>query len=411
MGCGGARHRLRLFVAGQGVNGLGSMISSVALPLVAVDRLHASTFVVGLLEAVEWIPAVMIGVPAGALLDRSQARSRSIMMAANVGQAAATAVVPATAAAGLLDLPVLLAAAVTTGFFTVFFQAGYAPYLRSLVPADGYASATAQLQAAQSAARLTGPAVAGALAEAVGAAATVLADAGSFLISFLSLALSPPTRSPPPSPTNPQPLRSQILDGLSHLGASPLLRTLATATATANLFLTAIGAIEIPFLVRDVGASAVWIGGLFALGGTGGLAGSLLLTRAAHRFGLEPIARTAIAITAPAALLIPLTHHGAAIAFFAIAAPPTSFGIALASASFLTLRLHHTPPELQARISAASRTLTAATIPIGALLGGALAQLLGNRTALLLLAAGYLTFGLSLLRNPNLHRTARSPRP
>lgn len=404
MGLEGSRDRLRLFVAGQGVNGLGSMISSVALPLVAVDRLHASTFAVGVLEAVEWISAVVIGLPVGALLDRFQARSRSIMMAANLGQAAATAVVPATAATGLLDLPILLAAAMTTGFFTVFFQAGYAPYLRSLVPRAEYAPATAQLQAAQSASRLTGPAVAGALAQTIGAAATLLADAGSFLISFLTLALNAPGRTPPPSPTNPLSFGSQIRNGLSHLTRSPLLITLAVATATANLFLAAIGAVEIPFLVRDAGAPAAWIGILFALGGAGGLAGSLLLTRAAHRFGLEPIARTAIAITAPAALLIPLTQHGPAIAFFALAATPTSFGIALASASFLTLRLQHTPPDLQARISAASRTLTAATIPIGALLGGGLAQLLGNRLALLLLAAGYVTFGLALLRNPDLHR-------
>ena len=73
----------------------------------------------------------------------------------------------------------------TTGFFIVFFQAGYAPYLRSLVPPAEYAPATAQLQAAQSAARLTGPAVAGVLAQTIGAAATVLADAGSFLICLL----------------------------------------------------------------------------------------------------------------------------------------------------------------------------------------------------------------------------------
>ena len=84
-----SRRPLRLFAAGQGVNALGSMVSSVALPLVAVDRLHASTFVVGALEAIGWLPAVLIGLPAGALLDRHQPRARAVMMAANLGQAAA----------------------------------------------------------------------------------------------------------------------------------------------------------------------------------------------------------------------------------------------------------------------------------------------------------------------------------
>jgi hypothetical protein len=73
-----SRRPLRTFVAGQGVNALSSMVSTLALPLVAVDRLHATTLAVGALEAVEWLPAVLIGLPVGALVDRHQARARSI---------------------------------------------------------------------------------------------------------------------------------------------------------------------------------------------------------------------------------------------------------------------------------------------------------------------------------------------
>lgn len=404
--------RLRWFIAGQGINGLGTMISSVALPLVAVDRLHASTFMVGLLEAVQWIPALVIGLPVGAAMDRFQPRARTIMMSANLGQAAATAVVPATAAAGLLTLPVMLAAAGVAGFFTVFFQAGYTPYLRSLVAPADYVSATARVQATRSATRLTGPALAGALVQALGAAITLLSDAASFLVSFLSLAIARAPAITTPAQERPQQrLREDIRAGLAHLRSHRPLLTIALATAAANLFLTAIGAIEIPFLVRDVRASSTWIGILFALTGTGSLIGSLLLTRISKRFGLTTIARAAIATTAPAALLIPLTHHGLAMVFFALAGPPTSFGIALASTSFISLRLQWTPAELQARISTTSQTLTAATIPTGALLGGALGQLIGNRTALLALALGYLAFGLRLLRSPNLHATTTPPHP
>ena len=396
-----SRRPLRLFVAGQGVNALGSMVSTVALPLVAVDRLHAATVVVGALEAVEWVPAVLIGLPVGALLDRHHGHARAVMMVANLGQAAAVAAVPAAAAAGVLTVPLLLAAAATVGLFTVWFQAGYSPYLRGLVDGDDYLAVTSTTRGAQDVARLAGPTLAGVLVEAVGAAATVVSDAASFLVSFASLAAAPAAR-PAPTAAPAESLAAQMRAGLRHLCASPLLRTLAWATASINLFLTAMGAIEIVFLVRNLHTPAGWIGVLVALGGLGGIAGSILATRLERRYGLGRLARTAIAVTAPATLLMPAASPGPGLILFALAGPPTSLGIAVASISFTTLRLQHCPGQLLARVSTTTRTLTAATIPLGALLGGALGQLLGNRTTLLLLAASYVTFGLLLLATPSL---------
>ncbi len=141
----------RSFLAGQSVNGLGTMVATVALPLVAVERLHATVFDVGILEAVEWVPAMTIGLPVGALIDRHQHQARVIMMGANLGQAAAVAAVPVSAATGVLTLAVLLAAAFTAGLFGTFFQTGYSPYLRQLVAPDDLATASARLRAGQSA--------------------------------------------------------------------------------------------------------------------------------------------------------------------------------------------------------------------------------------------------------------------
>lgn len=400
------RWRRRVFVGGQGVNALGSMVSSMALPLVAIDRLHASTFVVGALEAVEWLPAVLIGLFAGALLDRHRAHTRHVMMAANLGQAASVAAIPAAAAAGILSVPVLLAAAANAGLFTVWFQAGYSPYVRALVESDDYLAVNGQTRGMTSLATVTGPTLAGALVETVGSAATILADAASFLVSFVSLAVLPDRTAPSSEPR--EPLAREIKRGVAHLYASPLLRTLAWATASVNLFLTAIGAIEIVFLVREVHAPADWIGLLIAFGGVGGIVGAVLAPRLSRRFGLERLARTAVAATAPAVLLMPLTSHGAGMAYFALAGLAASLGISAVSISFSTLRLQHCPAHLLARVSTTSRTLSATTIPVGALLGGALGQFAGTRTALLILAAGYLALGVVLLVTPSLRELPMS---
>ncbi len=393
-----ANRAFRLLWAGQSVNELGSFISMVALPLLAVSHLNASTLDVGALEAVQWIPAVVIGLPAGALVDRSHHR-RHIMMAANLGQAAALASVPVTAAAGVLSLFTLLAAAFAAGLFGVFFQTAYSPFLRAIVPPDQLVAANGRLQSSWSAAQVSGPAIGGVLVQVIGAANAVIADAASFLISLVSLwairADEPLTSAP-----SRQSVRTQIRGGLHHLGADPLLRTMAIVGALANLLLTAIGAVEIVFLVRSVGVTAGGVGVLLATSGIGGLAGALSASPIERWLGTPLTARSALACTAPFALLIPLTYRGAALVFFALGAFAASFGISVVSIMFASLRQATCPPHLLGRVGASSQLLTAVTIPVGAIAGGILGQHIGNRSAILVGAIAYTAVGLAASMSP-----------
>ena len=59
-----------LFWVGESVSGFGSAITTVALPLVAVSTLHASTGMVALLTAANWLPWMLFGLPAGTWVDR-----------------------------------------------------------------------------------------------------------------------------------------------------------------------------------------------------------------------------------------------------------------------------------------------------------------------------------------------------
>jgi MFS family permease len=267
----------RLLWTGQSINALGSTVSTLALPLLAVTRLHASTFYVGALEAVEWVPSVLIGLQVGALIDRAR-RKRLIMMAANLGQAAAFGSVPVTAAAGALSLGTLLAAAFAAGLFGVFFQTAYSPYVRSLVPADQLVAANGWLQSSQSAAQISGPPLGGLLVQAVGAATAITADASSFILSLISLALIRDPREAA-APAEHAGMWQEVRAGLHQLADDPLLRAMAVVAALANLILTSIGAVEVVFLVRTVGVTAGTVGVMFAASGVGGLAGAVSASR------------------------------------------------------------------------------------------------------------------------------------
>jgi hypothetical protein len=124
--------------------------------------------------------------------------------------------------------------AVLAGLFGVWSQAGYSPYLRALVEGDHYLRANARAGGARSAAMLAGPSLAGALVEAAGPTTTVLSDAASFLVSFVSLALLGKARQRVETEAGRR-LIAEVKEGLRYLWASPLLRSSPGTSASATL--------------------------------------------------------------------------------------------------------------------------------------------------------------------------------
>lgn len=398
----------RTFLAAETVSSAGTMVTVVALPLVAIEELHASTLAIGVLEAVQWVPAVALGLVLGALVDRNQRRCRSIMISADLGRALTLGIVPLAAAFGALSLPLLLTAALLTGVFTAFFQSAYTPYLRQLVPPEQYGAGNASLQAGRSAARIIGPSIGGALIAVIGAANTLSADALSYVLCGLAL-LTITARFAPAPPKQRQRITVEIIEGIRALRATKTLAWVTGGAATANLVITAIGALEIVFLTREASLQSNLIGPVITVGGVGGLTAALLSRRVHNRYGLGRTATLAFLLTAPAALLLPATQAGITVALFAIGVFAISFGISLGGIALMTIRLQYTPPELQGRISSVSQALNAATIPLGALLGGIAGQYLGTRAALTVLGVAYIAFAVAFYCSPV--RTVRPATP
>src|SRR4051812_27296563 len=109
----------RLLVAGQTASQLGSQVSGVAMSLVAVVTLHASSFEVGLIGAASTLAFVTVGLPAGAWVDR--VRRRPVLIGSDLLRALALASVPAAALLGVLTIAQLVLVALLTGLARVFF--------------------------------------------------------------------------------------------------------------------------------------------------------------------------------------------------------------------------------------------------------------------------------------------------
>ncbi len=393
--------------AGQSISELGSQVTVLALPLAAVLVLHASTFQVGLLTTAGFAAFLLVGLPAGAWVDRR--RRRPVMIAADVTRAIALGSIPIAYGLGVLTLWQLYAVAFVTGIATVFFDVAYMSFLPGLVGLDNIVEANAKLQVTVSLAQVGGPSLAGFLIGLFSAPVAFLADAASFVVSFGSLAFVR-HHEPAPQRSEARSLRSDMAEGLAFVARQPILRMIAGCTATWNLFSSAVMAIAVVFLVRQVNLHAAAIGLLTSLGAVGGVVGGLTASLLRRRLGSARIIWVVAVATAPFELLIPATSPGPGLAFFAVAALVSSFGAVVYNVNQASFRQILCPPRLLGRMNATIRFIVWGTLPLGGLLGGALGSALGNRNAIWICAAGVTLAPLWLLVSP-LRRLRDTPEP
>ena len=253
------QRNFRLLWTGETVSTAGNAMATVGVPLLAVTVLHASTFAVAALTAAAYLPWLVIGLPAGAWVDRLP--PRPLMITCDVLSALLFASLPVAAWTGALSTPLVVAVALLAGAVNVFFATAYQVYLPSLVTRDELVEGNAKLQAGLSVASITGRGAVG-LAQAVGAAPSLLFNAGSFLVSAACLLrIRPPDRAPaafpPRSPRRSHPVRStvraEVAQGVRWVARDPYFRPLTLYAALSNLAYSGNLALVVVFLVRVVG--------------------------------------------------------------------------------------------------------------------------------------------------------------
>lgn len=389
---------------GESVSALGSQVTLLAIPLLAVSELRATPLQMGLLGAAETVPFLLFALVVGAWTDRH--RRRPILIFANVARALLLVLVPLLAACGGLSMEVLVAIAFLVGSCAVPFEVAYQSYLPRLVDPRHLLQANSRLTASESIAEIGGAGLGGILVAALTASSAVAVDAGSFLISAASIA-GIRTEESPRAPTPRSPLAGQIREGIRETIGNPYLRAFVGEAATYNVAWSSIRALLVLWAVKDLGLSAATLGLLFSAGGAGALLGSLIAGPLASRVGLGRALWGSALLSNLGVLLIP-TAGG----------PPVTVVVILGSALFFqglgatatnvhtyAVRQAATPDRLMGRTTAAYRTITHGFIPIGALLGGLLGSLLGLHLALAVSAAALFPSWVWLYLSPARHLT------
>ena len=385
--------------AAETISVFGTQVSQLALPLVAVITLEASAFEVALLGVVEFAPFILISLPAGVWVDRM--RRKPILVAGDIGRALMLASIPVAHWLGVLTIWQLYVVGFVVGVLTVFFDVSYQSYLPSLVSRQQLVEGNSKLEISRSAAQLAGPGVAGLLVEAVKAPGAVLVDAISFAVSaFYLLRIKAEERAPTRAERQAGPgMKQEVKEGLRWVFGNRYLRWIAASTATFNFFANIVFSVYLVYAVRVLDIRPGVLGLVFAVSSIGYLVGALLANRLSRRFGVGPTIILG-ASGSVSLLLLAAAPTSNPIPFLIAAQAISSMGIPIYNITQVSFRQAITPERLQGRMNSVMRFIVWGVMPLGALIGGALASWVSLRFAIWVGAIGMSLAVLPVLLSP-----------
>jgi len=394
----------RRYFVSTAVSALGNQFAILALPLVAVLTLNATPFQVGLLSAVSTAGFLIIGLPAGAWIDRM--RIRPVIVAADALRAVCILVVPLAALSGLLTIWLLYGVALLGSFCNAFGLVARQSYLPQLAGRANLIESNAKLGGIEQVTRLAGPSVAGQLIAVLTAPLALLVTAASLAVSSVSILLI--RRPDLPREERNRNLWAEVLEGLRFVFANRLMRATVSSISWTNLWGLAYSSMLVLFLAQTLHRSPGVIGAFLSVSAIVGLAGAFVARRLAGWLGQGPVLWLSLVVGMPFLFVVPAIRPGWQIWLAGIGYAVAQCSIVVVNVVNGSARQVMAPDHLLGRMNATVRFLTWSTAPIGSLIGGLLGTAIGPR-ATLAVAAGGATLGFLPIFLSPLRRMATIP--
>ncbi|HVJ34939.1 MAG TPA: MFS transporter [Terriglobia bacterium] len=380
------RYLLTAFCASN----LGSKVAREALQMTAVITLQAGPGQLSLLSVAATAPVLLLGLFAGAWIERRQ--RRALMIAADLLRFAALISLPLAAWMGWLTIGQMIVVAVLMSILSLSFDVADQSLLPQLVTPGALLRANTRREQIDATTEIVGPPIGGWLVQVITAPATLVVDAVSYLLSaVLLLRIRHEEGAQTAMPRSPRQIWREAREGLRVLWRQPILRPLLIARSLRTFFGAMFGAYYIFYLINRLGVSPAVLGLIVATGGIASLFGTLLIRWTAAWLPVGPGIILAFAIKTLSLALLPLAGL---LPHWAL---PLLIGQQLLQdgvTSYFAVHERHLrqrlmPPEQLARATAAVRVANDGPVPLGALLGGLLLPLLGLDGVLWFAVAGY----------------------
>lgn len=362
----------RLFTA-SAVATCADGVCKVSLPLLAVSVTDDPVLISGL-TAFAFLPWLLFGLPGGALVDRLD--RRNAMSTVNLARAVLLGALVLLVVAGAEHLLVLYTAAFALGLCQVVYDSAARAILPQVVDRRSLDKANSWLTVEETLGQsFIGPPVGAAIFGWLRALPFLAGAIGFAAAAFLVLALPGRFRTERAEDTT---LRADIGEGLRWLWRHPLLRGLTILSGLFAGLLAMATSLNVLYALDTLHLRPSLYGLVFVALGIGGLAGAAVVGPLTARFGrTRMIAAAAVIAPLMCLLLGTVTNRWAAgVWLFGMAA-----GVTMWNVLSMSLRQALIPAELLGRVLGAHRVVLWGGIPLGALAGGAIADLTSVSTA------------------------------
>ncbi|HYE66366.1 MAG TPA: MFS transporter [Pyrinomonadaceae bacterium] len=387
----------KVVLIGQGISNLGDGISATVLPLLVLV-LTGSGVQMGIVGALERLPNLFFGLPAGVLADRWD--RRRTMLYCDLGRALLTALVPLSLVLGIPTMPVVLCVAAPIGMLGVLFRAVYTAAIPKLVEREQIGPANAYFEALESMAWVIGPGLAGVLAAWIGPGLTLALDAVSFLASAFAISLVRRPLQSAAARSERMRILHEIWEGVIFIFRHTMLRTTIAFWALGRAIAAPLIPVITFFITIDRGLAPDRVGYAISAYAAGSVLGTLLAARASRgRAGL--IMLGASAVTGAGLFILALSSSLPLILLGSFV-----FGAAegLMLVAYLTLRATTTPNEILGRVGSAADTLVLGLSPLGMMAGGFLLDSTSGRYTLISMGLAILLISLIFTCSRHLRR-------
>src|SRR5215211_3874778 len=357
-------------LAASGFANLADGVFQVALPLLAVQLTRSPALIAGVTVAARlpWLAAPV----AGALADRLD--RRQTMIRVNLVRTVLLGGLGLAVAADQAGLAMLYAVALLLGIAETLFDTSAQSLLPAIVARDDLTRANSRLFAVD-------------LLAAAGLAIAVGMPAAAYLLGAGCLALIAGSfRAAGAGPVGSTRLRDEVVEGLRFVFRHPVLRPLAVMLGVQNMAFAAMYSVLVLYAVAPgpMGLSEGGFGVLLAALGVGSLIGTWLAVPAERRLGRVRTLVVAVVLSGTSLLVPALTANAVLVGASEVV---SGVAIALWNVVTVSLRQRITPDRLLGRMNASYRLVGWGTMPLGAALGGFLAEALGLQATFAIAAA------------------------
>lgn len=363
---------LAFLLVGEGVDYAGTAVHRVALPALAVLYLGASPGEVALLAFAGTIPALLVSLPAGVLLDRFSLRA--VLVTTDLAAAAVVILIPAAAFSEMLTMPLLYSIALALGSLSVLHMAASMVAVSLLSDAGRRHRANARSTAVLTTAGVTGSALGTVLVATIGPARALLADVASFVVSACCATCVRALPAPDRARAVRRPMLDEIREGLRYSARHEVLRPLLAVLSATGIGSGLTVTLLAYHLLTAVRVGTTGLGLIMAASSVGGLTGALIAPRLTRRYGAGSVLAAGFIVHALMQIPPLVADPGPAwlaaliLAGFGHYAAATCVGTTQRSVQQWISPLH-----LRARVQQTALWLSQGSQPLAALAAGGLA--------------------------------------